>query len=115
LPTSTRPAGHRSGWLGTPIICDALCQAGAVTTAYQLLLQDQCPSWLYQVDRGATTIWERWDGIRPDGTLNNGFWGMNSFNHFGYGAVGGARISGPCRPRGRADRPVGGALGAISG
>jgi alpha-L-rhamnosidase len=75
-----------TGFLGTPIICDALCDAGEVSTAYRLLLQEECPSWLYPLSRGATTIWERWDGIRPDGSLNGV--AMNSFNHYAYGAVG---------------------------
>ena len=79
--------GHRigTGFVGTPLVCDALCDVGAVDTAYELLLQTECPSWLYPVTRGATTIWERWDGIRPDGTRNPGE--MNSFNHYALGAV----------------------------
>jgi alpha-L-rhamnosidase len=79
--------GHRigTGFAGTPIITDALCAVGAVDTAYRLLLQTECPSWLYPVLHGATTIWERWDGIRPDGTRNPGE--MNSFNHYALGAV----------------------------
>jgi alpha-L-rhamnosidase len=79
--------GHRigTGFAGTPILCDALCDVGAVDTAYELLLQTECPSWLYPVLHGATTVWERWDGIRPDGTRNPGE--MNSFNHYALGAV----------------------------
>jgi len=79
--------GHRigTGFAGTPIVADALCDVGAVDTAYELLLQTECPSWLYPVLHGATTIWERWDGIRPDGTRNPGE--MNSFNHYALGAV----------------------------
>jgi alpha-L-rhamnosidase len=79
--------GHRigTGFVGTPIVSDALCDVGAVDTAYRLLLQTECPSWLYPVTMGATTIWERWDGIRPDGTRNPGE--MNSFNHYALGAV----------------------------
>ena len=79
--------GHRigTGFVGTPILCDALCAVGAVDTAYRLLLQTEAPSWLYPVLHGATTVWERWDGIRPDGTRNPGE--MNSFNHYALGAV----------------------------
>jgi alpha-L-rhamnosidase len=79
--------GHRigTGFVGTPIISDALCDVGAVDTAYRLLLQTECPSWLYPVTMGATTVWERWDSLRPDGTRNPG--DMNSFNHYALGAV----------------------------
>ena len=88
LATSVRRAGHKiaTGFVGTPIVCDALCSAGYASTAYQLLLQEDCPSWLYPVLHGATTIWERWDGILPDGRINGD--GMNSFNHYALGAVG---------------------------
>jgi alpha-L-rhamnosidase len=74
-----------SGFLGTPIICDALCHAGAHETAYLLLLERSCPSWLYPVTMGATTIWERWDSLRPDGSVNPD--GMTSFNHYAFGAI----------------------------
>jgi len=76
-----------TGFVGTPIICDALARAGAMDAAYHLLLQDQLPSWLYQVGMGATTIWERWDSMLPDGTVNPG--DMTSFNHYALGAVAG--------------------------
>ena len=61
-------------------------QNGALEEAYELLLKDDFPSWLYQVKKGATTIWEHWDGIKPDGSM----WSpdMNSFNHYAYGAIG---------------------------
>lgn len=87
LAKLVRWAGYRiaTGFVGTPIVCDALTQAGEVATAYGLLLQTECPSWLYPVEHGATTIWERWDGIRPDGSLNGT--SMNSFNHYALGAV----------------------------
>jgi alpha-L-rhamnosidase len=80
-------AGHRiaTGFVGTPLICDALTHAGALDTAYRLLLQRECPSWLYPVTMGATTIWERWDSLLPDGTVNPGE--MTSFNHYALGAV----------------------------
>jgi alpha-L-rhamnosidase len=79
--------GYRisTGFVGTPLICDALCDAGEVATAYRLLLQTECPSWLYPVTMGATTIWERWDSLRPDGSVNSGQ--MTSFNHYALGAV----------------------------
>jgi alpha-L-rhamnosidase len=82
-----RRSGHHmtTGFAGTPIICDALCDAGAVPDAYALLLQEEPLSWLYAVTMGATTIWERWDGLRPDGSLNPGE--MNSFNHYALGSV----------------------------
>ena len=79
--------GHlTTGFLGTPAICDALTGARRLDLAYQLILKEDYPSWLYQVGRGATTIWEHWDGLKPDGTM----WSvkMNSFNHYAYGAVG---------------------------
>ncbi|MEA4906347.1 MAG: family 78 glycoside hydrolase catalytic domain [Anaerolineaceae bacterium] len=74
-----------TGFVGTPLICDALCSAGYIETAYRLLMQTECPSWLYPVTMGATTIWERWDSMLPDGTINPG--GMTSFNHYALGAV----------------------------
>ncbi len=74
-----------TGFVGTPIICDALCQTGHHQTAYRLLMQRECPSWLYQVTMGATTIWERWDSMLPDGSINPGE--MTSFNHYALGAV----------------------------
>ena len=83
-------AGHTiaTGFVGTPLVCDALAEAGEATTAYQLLLQTRCPSWLYPVTQGATTIWERWDGILPDGRVNPDAMAMNSFNHYALGAIG---------------------------
>jgi alpha-L-rhamnosidase len=76
-----------TGFLGTPYLCHALSANGRVDVAYKLLLQNDFPSWLYQITKGATTIWEHWDGIKPDGS----FWSaeMNSFNHYAYGAIGG--------------------------
>ncbi|MFC0680193.1 family 78 glycoside hydrolase catalytic domain [Lysobacter korlensis] len=80
-------AGNRisTGFVGTPLVSDALTRSGAVDTAYDLLLERECPSWLYQVEQGATTIWERWDSMLPDGTVNPGT--MTSFNHYALGAV----------------------------
>ena len=79
--------GHLvTGFVGTPYFCHALSQNGCVKEAYDLLLKEDFPSWLYQVKMGATTIWEHWDGLKPDGTM----WSadMNSFNHYAYGAIG---------------------------
>jgi alpha-L-rhamnosidase len=75
----------RTGFVGTPLICDALCDTGHYRTAYRLLTQRECPSWLYPVTMGATTIWERWDSMLPDGSINPGE--MTSFNHYALGAV----------------------------
>jgi alpha-L-rhamnosidase len=74
-----------TGFLGTPFVTDALTNAGELATAYELLLQRENPSWLYPVTMGATTIWERWDSMLPDGTINPG--DMTSFNHYAFGAV----------------------------
>ncbi|MCS0500143.1 family 78 glycoside hydrolase catalytic domain [Protaetiibacter mangrovi] len=80
-------AGNRisTGFVGTPLVSDALSGSGHLERAYALLLERECPSWLYQVDMGATTIWERWDAMLPDGTVNPGT--MTSFNHYALGAV----------------------------
>ena len=75
----------RTGFVGTPLITDALCVAGEPALAYRLLLERGCPSWLYPVTMGATTIWERWDSMLPDGSINPG--DMVSFNHYALGAV----------------------------
>ena len=75
-----------TGFVGTPYILDVLSRHGCIDIAYRLLEQETFPSWLFPVRNGATTIWERWDGWTP----KNGFQdkGMNSFNHYAYGAVG---------------------------
>lgn len=80
-------AGYRisTGFAGTPFITDALTQTGHLDDAYRLLLQTECPSWLYPVTMGATTVWERWDSMLPDGSINPGQ--MTSFNHYALGAV----------------------------
>jgi alpha-L-rhamnosidase len=79
--------GYRiaTGFAGTPFICDALSSTGHLEDAYRLILQDRCPSWLYPITMGATTIWERWDSMLPDGSINPGE--MTSFNHYALGAV----------------------------
>ena len=75
-----------TGFLGTPYLCHVLSDNGYTETAYDLLLQESYPSWLYNVKMGATTIWERWDGEKTDSTFQDP--GMNSFNHYAYGAIG---------------------------
>ncbi|MFH0841862.1 MAG: family 78 glycoside hydrolase catalytic domain [Bacteroidota bacterium] len=75
-----------TGFLGTPYLCHILTQTGYADVAYDLLLQETYPSWLYPVKMGATTIWERWDGQKTDSTFQDA--GMNSFNHYAYGAIG---------------------------
>ncbi|MEU4226792.1 glycoside hydrolase family 78 protein [Nonomuraea sp. NPDC026600] len=74
-----------TGFVGTPLVCAALASVGEHDTAYRLLTQRECPSWLYPVTMGATTIWERWDSLLPDGSVNPGE--MTSFNHYALGAV----------------------------
>jgi len=75
-----------TGFLGTPYLCHVLSDNGYTDVAYDLLLQESYPSWLYPVKMGATTIWERWDGEKTDSTFQDP--GMNSFNHYAYGAIG---------------------------
>jgi len=83
----TRYGNHlTTGFLGTPYLCYALSRFGYADVAYKLLLQDTYPSWLYPIKMGATTIWERWDGIKPDGSFETPT--MNSYNHYAYGAIG---------------------------
>ena len=82
-----KEGGHLvTGFVGTPYFCLALSGSGCVKEAYELLLKEDFPSWLYQVKMGATTVWEHWDGLKPDGSM----WSadMNSFNHYAYGAIG---------------------------
>lgn len=75
-----------TGFLGTPYINHVLSRFGHSDVAYQLLMQETYPSWLYPITKGATTVWERWDGIKPDGSLQTPT--MNSYNHYAYGAIG---------------------------
>jgi alpha-L-rhamnosidase len=75
-----------TGFLGTIYLCHVLSSCGYTDVAYDLLLQETYPSWLYPVKMGATTIWERWDGEKTDSTFQDA--GMNSFNHYAYGAIG---------------------------
>ncbi|XVV09065.1 family 78 glycoside hydrolase catalytic domain [Actinoplanes sp. CA-131856] len=87
LADLVRTSGFRisTGFVGTPLMTDALADAGEAGLAYRLLLQTGCPSWLYPVTMGATTVWERWDSMLPDGSINPGE--MTSFNHYALGAV----------------------------
>jgi len=75
-----------TGFVGTPYLCQVLCDGGRLDLAYALLLQRTYPSWLYSVRHGATTIWERWDGWTKEGGFQDPR--MNSFNHYAYGAIG---------------------------
>ncbi|MRG58295.1 Bacterial alpha-L-rhamnosidase [Agromyces sp. CFH 90414] len=75
----------QTGFAGTPIVCDALAATNHLDVAYHLLMRTESPSWLYAVVMGATTVWERWDSMLPDGSINPGE--MTSFNHYALGAV----------------------------
>jgi len=75
-----------TGFLGTPRLLFALSENGHADVAYRVLLQTSYPSWGYQISKGATTMWERWDSIRPNGGFQDAH--MNSFNHYAYGSVG---------------------------
>jgi alpha-L-rhamnosidase len=75
-----------TGFLGTPYLCHVLSRYGYLDEAYMLLNREEFPSWLYPVKQGATTIWERWDSQKPDGSFQDA--SMNSFNHYAYGAIG---------------------------
>ncbi len=87
LAGDVKKFGHiTTGFVGTPLICAVLEKYGYMDLAYRLLNRKQYPSWLYPITKGATTIWERWDGIKPDGSFQDE--GMNSFNHYAYGAIG---------------------------
>lgn len=75
----------RTGFVGTPYLCRVLSNIGANDLAYQLLLNEDYPSWLYAVNLGATTIWERWNSLNPDGSISST--SMNSLNHYAYGSI----------------------------
>ncbi len=77
----------RTGFVGTPWLLPVLSDIGETQLAYDLLFKQEYPGWMYEVNRGATTIWERWNSIEPDGEMNRD--GMNSFNHYAYGSVAG--------------------------
>lgn len=74
-----------TGFAGTPYVCEALVETGHSDVAFGMLLNQECPGWLYGVKMGASTTWERWDSMLPDGSINPG--DMTSFNHYAYGAV----------------------------
>ena len=83
LAEDVRTTGHlTTGFLGTPLICSVLTEFGYEEEAWHLLSRTEYPSWLYSVSKGATTMWERWDAIQPDGEV-----GAYSLNHYAYGAV----------------------------
>ena len=87
LADDVEKMGHlTTGFVGTPLLCKTLSAHGYDDLAFMLLNRKEYPSWLYPVTQGATTIWERWDGQKPDGSFQDV--GMNSFNHYAYGAIG---------------------------
>jgi alpha-L-rhamnosidase len=75
----------RTGFVGTPYLGRVLSNIGANNLAYKLLLNEDYPSWLYAINLGATTIWERWNSLNPDGSISST--GMNSFNHYACGSI----------------------------
>lgn len=75
----------RTGFTGTPLLCPVLSENGMDDLAYQVLLREDYPGWIYQIKLGATTVWERWNSLLPDGTISST--GMNSFNHYAYGSI----------------------------
>jgi len=75
----------QTGFVGTPFLCKVLSAEGYSKEAYQIFFQNDFPSWLYEVDMGATTIWERWNSVLPDGKISGT--GMNSLNHYAYGSI----------------------------
>ena len=82
----TKDKSHlRTGFVGTPYLCRVLSNIGANDLAYTLLLNEDYPSWLYAINLGATTIWERWNSINLDGSISST--GMNSLNHYAYGSI----------------------------
>ena len=87
LAADVKKMGHlTTGFVGTPLLCKTLSAHGYDDLAFMLLTRKTYPSWLYPVTQGATTIWERWDGQKPNGSFQDV--GMNSFNHYAYGAIG---------------------------
>ena len=85
LVRAERPPDRRPGSPARAFVLDALTTTGHLDEAYALLTQTECPSWLYPVTMGATTVWERWDSMLPDGSVNPGE--MTSFNHYALGSV----------------------------
>lgn len=74
-----------TGFVGTPLLCPVLTENDHTDKAYTLLLNEDYPSWLYEVNMGATTVWERWNSVLPDGSISDT--GMNSLNHYAYGSI----------------------------
>lgn len=89
LCSKIRDNGYRlsTGFVGTPLLCSTLSDNDVDDMAYTLIQQRENPSWLYSIDQGATTIWERWDSYTREGGFHKHPWNMNSFNHYSYGAV----------------------------
>ena len=88
-----RKNGLQTGFFATEHLLPLLVEAGEQKLAYDVLLQENCPGWMYQVKCGATTTWERWDALKPDGTVNEEKMAgsgenMVSFNHYAFGSVG---------------------------
>lgn len=91
LVEKVRAEGMQTGFFATEHLLPLLADNGEAKLAFDLLLQEECPGWMYQVKQGATTIWERWDALRPDGTVNESKMSddnMVSFNHYAFGSVG---------------------------
>lgn len=94
LVDDVRENGMQTGFYATEHLLPVLVEGGEERLAFDVLLSGDCPGWLYQVEHGATTIWERWDAIRPDGTVNEerpsdqSSGNMVSFNHYAFGSVG---------------------------
>ena len=75
----------KTGFVGTPLLCNVLTDHGMEDLAYDLLLNEEYPGWLHEVKLGATTVWERWNSLLDDGTISG--ISMNSMNHYSYGSV----------------------------
>ena len=75
----------KTGFTGTPFLCDTLFGCGMAEDAYRIIFNEQCPGWMYQINLGATTVWERWNSLLPDGKISGTV--MNSLNHYAYGSV----------------------------
>ncbi len=91
LVEKIKTEGMQTGFFATQHILPMLCDNGESRLAFDLLLQPECPGWMYQIERGATTTWERWDALRPDGSVNETKMSddnMVSFNHYSFGSVG---------------------------
>ena len=128
LVQKIKDEGMQTGFFATQHLLPLLADHGQAELAYDLLLQPNCPGWMYQVERGATTTWERWDALRPDGTVNEsstsgGDDNMVSFNHYAFGSVGefyyryilGIQPAEPGFAKVRIQPFVDGRLGSVSG